>query len=245
MQKPLSQTKLHFYNWDLYKWCTFFDLLGSRKVHHFASCVGGRDPFESRPVRSRFIWCRYTVRNPIGDGWQMEIPMNKAIIIVTHGPKAKGPNPPMTEEGRQAIHNLRKHLIVDPPVVCIGEAQRHFDVAEALGYGEDSGVPWMISSVFGACGSLELGKEGEKLLILADGRSLPFGICTSGEDAGPSVTAKLRKLPEGAVICAGREILIALGVPLADAKSGALYAATACEDGQFTVQFIASGMPAK
>ncbi len=162
----------------------------------------------------------------------------KTLYLVTHGEKETGADPDMTVAGKTCVRSLRIHLVIDPPLVCIGEALRHFAVAEELGY-SDTGVRLQISSVFGACGSLEL-IDGEKMLVLASGIKVAFETCTSGEDAGPSLRAKLKKLPNETVICAGREVLLALGIPLSEAKSGSVYAIKVDGD-EIKIEFIATG----
>lgn len=141
----------------------------------------------------------------------------REIFIVTHGQKLPGADPSMTEEGKTAIRILREYLPAAPTAVYCGEARRHFDVAEALGFHHITGI----SSVFGAAGSREM-INGKPYIVLSSGMSIPFEICSSGPDAGPSLKAKLFTLPDGAVICAGRECLVALGVE--NAQSASVYA---------------------
>ena len=146
----------------------------------------------------------------------------KEVSILIHGPKGTGADPHMTEEGTKMIASLVLLLPDTIPEVWTGEARRHEDVAIAAGLHTHPNRWW--SSVFGAAGSLET-ISGQKMLVLPSGLTVPFDRVTSGQDAGPSVKAKLATLPKDTVICAGREILLALGMSIEQAKSGALYTA--------------------
>lgn len=146
------------------------------------------------------------------------------VLVSTHGEKEAGPDPRMTPKGFRQVASLREHFPNEVSAVWAGEARRHDNVAEALGLDNHQNRWW--SAVWGAAGSLERRENGEKVLIFADGREVPFERTTSGEDGGPSVKAKIVGLRHNAVVCAGREVLIALGLTLAEAKSGALYRVT-------------------
>lgn len=153
------------------------------------------------------------------------------VFIVTHGQKARGTDPCMTEDGYTRVEMLRRHLPVQVPEVWIGEAQRHFDVQQALGLNDHPTV--RMSAVFGSSGSLDV-IDGQRVLVLPDGRQFPFEHVTTGRDMGPSVKAKIPTLADGTVICAGRECIIALGISLELAMSGAVYKVT--HDGQQVIE---------
>lgn len=159
------------------------------------------------------------------------------VLVGTHGEKGQGSDPCMTDKGFRQVASLREHLPNEVPVVWAGEARRHDNVAKALGLDQHPNRWW--SAVWGAAGSLE--RHGDrKVLVFPDGREVPFERTTSGEDGGPSVKAKILGLHHNAVVCAGREVLIALGLTLAEAKSGALYRVTT-DGSQITeVKLIAS-----
>lgn len=162
----------------------------------------------------------------------------RTIFVVTHGEKEKGANPPMTEKGKKDVAILSSYLPKDIPEVWLGEAQRHEDVAAALGLENHPNKWW--SSVWGSAGSLE--KQGDKrMLVLPSGKAVPFECTTSADDGGPSVKAKVLTLPDNTVVCAGRECVIALGIPLREAHSSALYAITIKNRGEMEISLLKGG----
>lgn len=154
----------------------------------------------------------------------------KTIHLFTHGEKKTGANPNMTSRGMDVVSCLRRHVPKQPSQLWVGEAARHWDVASALellGDGASFQLMPMCSSVWGSAGSVEK-IDNEIVIVLADGRKIPYAQCTSAADGAPAVQAKLLgdDVLDGAVICAGREVVIALGETPATAKSAAYYRVT-------------------
>lgn len=162
----------------------------------------------------------------------------KTIFVVTHGEKEPGANPSMTEKGKKDLAILSSYLPKDIPEVWLGEAQRHEDVATALGLENHPNKWW--SAVWGSAGSLET-RENKRMLVLPSGRAVPFERTTSAYDGGPSVKAKVLTLPDNTVVCAGRECIIALGIPMREARSSALYAITIKDGGEMEINLIMEG----
>lgn len=145
-----------------------------------------------------------------------------AIFVVTHGEKGQGQNPNMTEKGFGDVKELRKFLPTteEIPLVLRGEAARHEDVRNALGFRHypNQGV----SALWGGCGSGQKALDGKVVIILAHGTVVPYDP-ESILDLQLSIVAKLNKLPNNTVICAGRELAAALLGDLSKAASGAVY----------------------
>jgi hypothetical protein len=149
----------------------------------------------------------------------------KHIYIVTHGEKWPGPNPAMTEPGRNKVGALRRLLPETPSLVVIGTGARHLDVACALNLLWVEGVPHeivptrfplMITSSVGGPESLEADK-----VVLANGTRVPHEMLTTPKDGKASMIDLVKTLPDNAVICAGRPALIMLGK--SDCKNAAVY----------------------
>lgn len=173
------------------------------------------------------------------------MPDKKIIHLFTHGTKQRGANPVMTLKGCADVARLQKYLPKQLVQIWIGEAARHWDVASALGLFKDDESLQLTpkySSVWGSAGSGEKRGGNEVIVVLPDGREIPYAQCTSGQDGAPSVKAKLLSddVQHDAVICAGREIVIALGETLETAKSAAYYRITV-ENGTISHELVAIG----
>lgn len=158
------------------------------------------------------------------------MPEMRTVYIVTHGKKAKGPDPAMTELGLAQVSTLRDKLPDSPTLVLCGTGRRQQDVAAALGF-----IPDRYSAVVGGPESLEIDGRGADVIILANGTSVPYDRDSTERDGALSMKALVLSLPNETVITTGRVALIMLGLELEIAQSGAVYAVQ--HDGQ-TIESI-------
>jgi hypothetical protein len=142
--------------------------------------------------------------------------VSKTVFIVTHGKKAKGPNPGLTEEGKEEIRSLP--IPGDIELVIVGTGRRFLDVLSIV-----LDVVWKewpsteradrvkYSPLCGSADSGEQSETGSKV-ILADET-----VAESGQYIGligsPGIDLKvwLNSLPDKTLLCAGREFLGAIG----------------------------------
>ena len=148
--------------------------------------------------------------------------MAKVIFVVTHGDKFSGANPRMTPEGFKQVTDLRRLLPRNPSVVLCGTGTRHFDVVSALDLWTLSGN-MRVTSVIGGPDSLEV-VNGEKLVVLANGKLCSPAVYTTLEDSAAAAVALVASLPDNSVVCAGRPLMIMLSEK--NAKSAAVYKIT-------------------
>jgi len=141
----------------------------------------------------------------------------KTVYVVNHGDKYSGTNPGMTEAGKAQVSALKPLLPVNPPLLITGAGKRHDDVREALNF---NGCPTIWTPSVGGPESLEI-IDGKKVVIMADGKTVPLDSFPVGKDRTAAMLAVLEDAPDNAVICAGRPAAISLGVK--DAKSAAVY----------------------
>lgn len=141
------------------------------------------------------------------------------VYIVTHGKRNDGPDPGMTLEGFSDVAALRHLLPHNPSVVVCGTGRRQRQVAQALGL-----IPSCYSTVVGGPEGLDAQlHDGVQMIVLADGEMIPYSMDTTETDLKPSMTGLVLGLSNNAVICSGRVSLLALGLTLEQAKSGAVY----------------------
>lgn len=137
------------------------------------------------------------------------------VRIVTHGKKCLGPNPCMTAVGFEQVKALRFRLPDEPSEVVCGTGLRHMNVAEALHL-----HPTRYTATVGGAASMEV-IGGEKTIILPDGTFISPQEYTTLDDNAVALRSLIVRLPDDAVICAGRPALIMLGYK--EAKSAAIY----------------------
>jgi hypothetical protein len=148
----------------------------------------------------------------------------KVIFVVTHGDKFGCANPGMTVKGKNEVYALHHLISPNPPMIVIGTGKRHSDVYRALDF--ISGQ-LRYTSVVGDPDSMEI-VDGEKVVILADGKQLPASQYTTLADNAVAAKALVLGLEDGTVICSGRPFMIALGV---NGKSAAIYRVL-CQNGE-------------
>lgn len=146
--------------------------------------------------------------------------MKKTVYVVSHGEKYAEINPSMTEAGFAQVSALKPLLPANPPLIICGAGKRHDDIREALNF---NGSPTIWTPSVGGPESLEI-IEGKKMVIMADGKTVPLESFPVGKDRTAAMLAVLEDAPDNAVICAGRPAAISLGVK--DAKSAVVYRVT-------------------
>lgn len=152
-------------------------------------------------------------------------PKNHFAFLVTHGEKEDCPDPGMTPQGMKRVESLRKPLAEflpnGPSQVHIGLGKRQQEVADALGLEEHS--PFY-SAVWGGP-ETETRRGGKSLIMLPNGRLIDWEHYLSTMHLQSAIFQAITGLPDGAVICSGRPVLIRLGMALTDqcCQSGALY----------------------
>ncbi len=159
--------------------------------------------------------------------------MIKTIFIVTHGKRNSGPDPLMTEVGVEQVRALRDKLPESPSFVLCGTGRRMRQVADTLGL-----TPNAYSSAVGNSDAQDVDEDKSEWLVFANGDRVPFALDRTDQDFGPSVEKIVRELPHNSVITTGRAIVIGLGVPLKEAKSGVVYAAEIGDDRQIYLRVI-------
>ena len=148
----------------------------------------------------------------------------KEIIAATHGEKSEGANPGLTAKGYADVKDLiGKVLLATGGVienVFVGTGLRFFDVYDAL----ELEVFKVKVKYFFLLGSADSGVKTETGwdVFAANGRLIEASaiiglIGTPGID----LWLWLESIPEGSVLCTGREFIGALGVK--DAKSAKVY----------------------
>lgn len=140
------------------------------------------------------------------------------VYIITHGEKDKGVNPRLTEAGKTAITNLSVPNGITQ--VIVGTGRRFADVFTNI-KDRVGNVPVKYSPL---CGSADSGEKSETgfEVILADGTIVNVSdylglVGTPGVD----LVAWLESLPNGTLLCAGREFLKGIGYE--DGVPGRLY----------------------
>lgn len=153
------------------------------------------------------------------------------ITAVTHGPKEPGPNPPMTQEGKVAVSEAVNKALGELPTtrhIIIGTGNRFQEVATIVSAclaKTEAKVALETIKFSPLIGNADSGKQGETgfEVMLPDGTIVPVGnyigvVNTPGID----LWTFLGSLPEGTILCTGREFIAALGVK--EAKSAKVYA---------------------
>jgi len=156
----------------------------------------------------------------------------KTVFVIPHGAKSAGPDPLMTPEGCEQVRTLKSHLPAEISQVWRGEGRRHSQVAEVLGL-----TPTHYSGLWGPASSVERRSDGP-VTVLPDGTVFPF----SPKDAWifkASLLALIEaEVMDGAVVCAGRESLMALTGKKANELKTGLYKVTV-DDGRVTCECLA------
>jgi len=163
----------------------------------------------------------------------------KTIFAMAHGAKEKGPNPPLTLEGKAQNASLQSALKEElkalglnfPSQTWIGGGLRFLDVAQALGL-----EPTHLSELVGTESSVER-RQGEDetqrlVLVLPDSREWPYDE-KYARSLRPSIVALLAsdEVENGAVFCTGREFISALTGDLPWKIPTALYKIEVMDDG--------------
>lgn len=149
------------------------------------------------------------------------------IIAITHAEKEAGVNPGLTEIGKVNIMEAAKKLSSNNITnIIVGTGKRFSDVFNCVANVIWDNLPRESISVKYSplLGSADSGTKTETGfdVFLADGTLVKIGnyiglIGTPGIDLG----AWLSSLPEGTLLCTGREFIGALGVK--DAQAGTIY----------------------
>lgn len=147
----------------------------------------------------------------------------KKITVVTHGDKGIEFDPEMTFKGFAEVHPLRRNLPQKPTKIVTGIGRRQKDVAKALGLIPGSHAKWA------GDGDSLIVRDGQKFILRADG--------TEEKSAGGNFTpeeisaaiAGIIDLPSNAVVCAGRPVILMLGVNSKDATSASVFEVTVAD----------------
>jgi len=143
----------------------------------------------------------------------------KTVWIVTHGEKNRGPDPIMTLEGLRQVNELRSLLPSKVEFVVCGTGYRHQEMLEALGLENAPTIRW--TPAVGGPESL----EGDTV-VLPNNQGVSRELYYVADERAAGILAVLQAVPDGAVICAGRPAIIALGEGDRRAKSAAVYKIT-------------------
>ena len=182
--------------------------------------------------------------------------VEKTIYLVTHGEKHSGlvkpeeensgPNPGMTEEGKERVAalkpNLDELLPCGPAVIHCGTGRRHIDTLEALGFPTTSQNRPLYSDLWGSPASLErIG--GEKIIIFADGTITDWEHYKTTKHLGKEVISRvIAGLDNNSLICSGRPVPARLGRRPEECESGAIYALHVMDDGSIQIELLVSGV---
>lgn len=128
----------------------------------------------------------------------------KTVLIIPHGAKFNGPDPLMTGEGVEQIQSLKSYLVANAPQVWRGEGRRHGQVADVIDL-----VPTHYSALWGPASSVERRADGP-VTVLPDGMEFPFKPADATIFKASLLTLIHNEVADGAIICAGRECLMAL-----------------------------------
>lgn len=148
--------------------------------------------------------------------------MKKSFYVVPHGAKAPGADPSMTPEGVAQITALKLSLPAGPfPQVWRGEGRRHGEVAAVLGF-----VPTHYNGLWGPASSVEKRPDGGPVTVLPDGSVFPFKPADAQVFKASLLQLIEEQVADGAIVCAGRECLMALTGQLPSELKTGLYKVT-------------------
>lgn len=172
----------------------------------------------------------------------------KRIIAFTHGETEFGPNPRLIDKGHTAVYSLRRYLPDPVRQVHAGMGARHCDVVNELGLGNNPNCYY--SEVWGSATKvLEVPSRGvpRKYAFFAHGEKLAYDRYGGWADLMPAIVSKLRShdVGDNDVICAGRDLMAALGVPIQEAKMAAAYEITVADNGHITHRLLGVADEAK
>jgi len=131
------------------------------------------------------------------------------VYLITHSEKAFGTNPPLARKGILQIEKLV--LEEEPPLVVIGTGKRFQEIYKTMidrGHLQH-GTPVKYSPFCGSADSLEANKKD---LTLADGTTISLDDYIGIENDCFDAWSFLFDLPDKTLLCAGKELMIALGL---------------------------------
>ncbi|OGY46917.1 MAG: hypothetical protein A3J62_03080 [Candidatus Buchananbacteria bacterium RIFCSPHIGHO2_02_FULL_38_8] len=129
--------------------------------------------------------------------------MSRQIYLITHGQKAKGPNPSLTSLGVQQVRLLKPYLPKQIHTVVCGVGRRHLKTARELGLEPDR--------YSGIVGVAESKNYAADTVILADGTEIPAAKYSAVTDRAESFTALVNDLPSRSVVITSRSMVKRLG----------------------------------
>ncbi len=156
----------------------------------------------------------------------------ETVLIIPHGSKMTGPDPVMTKEGCEQIASLKNFLAPSFPQVWRGEGRRHGEVAEVLGL-----IPTHYNALWGPASSVER-REGGPVTVLPDGSEFTFKPADAMAFRASLLTLIRTEVADSAIICAGRECLMALTGKMARELKTGLYKIT-IDDNSVVSEIIA------
>lgn len=164
----------------------------------------------------------------------------KTIYLVTHGPTFSNTSDPvMAPEGRNMIESLKKKLpeyLPDGPAeVFAGTGRRQWQVAQILGFTADQVI---FSDIWGGAATIGDCKD---VIILGHGLSINRKNYLSIQDIQP-YGKKVAALPDKALICSGRPVLVRLGMREENCSSGALYALHVQDGEKVEIELLIPGV---
>lgn len=136
------------------------------------------------------------------------------IYLVTHGNRFSGCNPGHTLDGKTQIVRIREDFlpqIPKPPLVVVGTGRRFLEIYRTLSLALE-GVPVNYSPF---CGSADSMEEDHETIMLASGdktthaQYLSLIACMDTAFLGWRF---LSELPDNTLLCAGGELMVALGL---------------------------------
>lgn len=149
----------------------------------------------------------------------------KVVFLVTHGKTDNNPDPGMTADGFEAIRKnitpqLPDFIFGGPAKIVCGVGKRQVQVLQALGF---QTADANFCECWGGAPTLVKTKPGDpKQILLGDGTVIAW----NQYDVAPmaaAIKAALVALPDGALICSGRPVLVRLGIEAESCENGALY----------------------
>lgn len=143
------------------------------------------------------------------------------IYLVTHPKKMCGFNPSVSDEGAQQIQRIREEIFPEfskPPLIVIGTGQRFKDTCDTL-LRNLAEIPVKYSPFCGSGDSMEADNDTIMMSCETTTSANYIGLVANpGFDAWKFVSS----LPDGTLLCAGGELMGALGLKAINRK-GHLY----------------------
>lgn len=138
------------------------------------------------------------------------------VYLITHGEKAFGPDPVLSRKGTKEIERLK--LPEGIILIVAGTGKRFRDILRIV-CKQLPGIPVKHSPFCGSADSLEANKKD---VTLADGTTVSLDDYISIENDCFDVWDFIFDLPDKTLLCAGGELMIALGLGNINEK-GQLY----------------------